>query len=91
MVHLDVNFDKVREKAEKKLESIVKQAVEDMRELAPVDTGELRNSIGYTNLSNGDKILFEIMADAPYAAYVEYGTSRRSAHPFMGPVIAKLK
>ena len=44
----------------------------------PVDTGYLRDHIGYNADSGG----CEIWSDAPYSAYQEYGTSRMSAQPY---------
>ena len=44
----------------------------------PVDTGYLRDHIGYHADSGG----CEIWSDAPYSAYQEYGTSRMEAQPY---------
>jgi HK97 gp10 family phage protein len=50
---------------------------------APVDTGALKNSIG-TEFENGG--LTGIVAPhVEYAAFVEYGTKRMSAQPYMTP------
>ena len=51
------------------------------RELAPVDTGELRESISFAATDNGAVVY----ASANHAAMVEYGTSRMSPRPFMLP------
>lgn len=45
------------------------------KQLVPVATGELRASI-HTEGS-------DVIADAPHAAYVEFGTSRSGPQPFM--------
>ena len=68
-------------------------AMEDMAELAkyycPVDTGRLRESIRM----EGAFPHYTLIADAinqygqPYAAYVEYGTSKMPAQPFMWPAV----
>lgn len=47
----------------------------------PVDTGELRDS-GQV-IRNGDSILSGFSAD--HAEYVEYGTSRMAAQPYLRP------
>lgn len=53
-------------------------------DLCPIDTGELISSIdGFTN---GDSI--EVYADADYAQYVEYGTSKMEAQPYFRPALA---
>jgi HK97 gp10 family phage protein len=46
-----------------------------------VKTGALRDSIGVT--ASGPEAA--VTAAAPYAAFVEYGTSRAPQHPFMTP------
>lgn len=53
-------------------------------DLCPVDTGELIGSIdGFTN---GESV--EVYADADYAQYVEYGTSKMEEQPYFRPAIA---
>lgn len=48
---------------------------------APVDTGTLENSIS----ADIDGLTAEVSATTNYADYVEYGTSRMAAQPYMGP------
>ena len=53
-------------------------------DLCPVDTGELISSIdGFTD---GEGV--EVYADADYAQYVEYGTSKMEAQPYFRPALA---
>ena len=52
------------------------------RNNAPVDTGELRASIG---VSAGGAYAASVIASAPHAAMVEYGTSKSAPQPFMMP------
>lgn len=53
-------------------------------DLCPVDTGELISSIdGFTD---GERV--EVYADADYAQYVEYGTSKMEAQPYFRPALA---
>ena len=53
-------------------------------DLCPVDTGELISSIdGFTD---GESV--EVYADADYAQYVEYGTSKMEAQPYFRPALA---
>lgn len=54
----------------------------DAKTRAPVDTGALRNSIGVT--MNGP-LAAEIGPTVHYAAYLEFGTYKMAARPFMGP------
>jgi len=57
------------------------------KDIVPVDTGNLKNSI-QTTMEND---LLAIVStgtteeDAPYAIYVEYGTRRMAARPYMRP------
>jgi HK97 gp10 family phage protein len=53
------------------------------RQLCPVDTGFLRRSIHVEPDSPALRI--SVIASAPYAAYVEYGTPHSPAQPFMTP------
>jgi phage gpG-like protein len=49
------------------------KAVKRMKETAPHDNGNLRNSIAYERQNNSNVM---IAARAPYAPYVEFGTGR---------------
>lgn len=53
-------------------------------DLCPVDTGELISSIDGS--TDGEKV--EVYADADYAQYVEYGTSKMEAQPYFRPALA---
>lgn len=53
----------------------------DARAFAPVDTGNLRNSITAT-ITDRDA---EIGPTASYGAFVEYGTSRNAPAAYLGP------
>lgn len=68
------------EVAEEVAERVVSTEVaETAKSLAPVDTGALRDSIAQT--SEG------VVVGAPYAVFVEYGTSESPAQPFVRPAI----
>ena len=54
----------------------------------PVDTGALRASIHHDLVKQG---LVFVGAEKDYAAYVEYGTSRMNAQPFMRPSAEQAK
>lgn len=59
----------------------------DAKTLAPVDTGNLENSISTTITGDGrtGTITAEIGPTAEYGAFVEYGTSRMGPQPYMTP------
>lgn len=49
----------------------------------PVDTGRLRNSITHA-VESGEQAVY-IGTNVEYGKYVELGTSRTKAQPFLGP------
>lgn len=61
------------------------EIVRDARSRAPVDTGQLRSSIKAVSLEHGKSA--EVMADTDYAAFVEFGTYKMAAQPFLTPAV----
>lgn len=62
------------------------------RTIAPVDTGNLKNSITTTDLrgvGRSGSLVAEVGPTANYGIYVEMGTSRMAAQPFLGPAADK--
>jgi HK97 gp10 family phage protein len=57
--------------------------LEYAQDLCPVDTGFLRDS-GHLVPEESD---VSIVFDAEYASYVEFGTSRMEAQPFLRPAL----
>jgi len=58
----------------------------DAKANAPVDTGNLRNSIQTSSAgSNAQVAQGVIQARADYSKFVEFGTSRQAPQPFLGP------
>lgn len=57
----------------------------DAQILAPVDTGNLRNSISYETHQIGAGTYGLVGPTADYGAFVEFGTSRMGPQPYMGP------
>lgn len=96
------NLDRVAGVAHDRVQSrIVLDAaqivVERAKQLVPVDSGLLRDSIG-TSLSRPAEMSFSIKGDGvrvfigpasdiDYAPYVEFGTYFRAARPFMRPAM----
>lgn len=54
------------------------------RDLVPVRTGRLRDSI---EIERERRAVYAVRAGAPYAGFVEFGTSRMDARPFMRPAV----
>lgn len=57
----------------------------DAKSGAPVDTGNLKNSIGYDVSSSAGEVTAEIGPTAEYGHYVEFGTSRMAPQPYLTP------
>lgn len=56
------------------------------KKLCPVDTGNLRNSISHTVAS--DEQATYVGTNVEYAPYVELGTSRQRAQPYLKPAVS---
>lgn len=59
----------------------------DAKQLAPVDTGDLRNSISSDVFGDGRNgaMTAEVGPTVEYGIYQEYGTSTQPGQPFLGP------
>lgn len=55
------------------------------KDLCPVDTGRLRSSITSALEEEGDTIVAVIGTDVEYAPFIEFGTQRMEAQPFLVP------
>lgn len=66
------------------VEDFCKDVTAGARLRVPVATGKLKWSIRYVRRAGGN---FEISADAPYAGYVENGTSTMKAQPYLRPAV----
>jgi len=65
---------------------------DDAREVVPVRTGRLRDSIvAETPIMSGDEIKCVISANTEYAIYVEMGTKKMKARPYLKPALYKNK
>lgn len=57
------------------------------KQIAPVDTGNLKSSIGHSDLRllSVNHMVVDVGPTANYGQYVELGTSRQAPQAFMGP------
>ena len=55
---------------------------DEAKDLAPVDTGFLKEHIGQSKAANAASLSGEIRSLAPYSGPVNYGTSKQPAQPF---------
>lgn len=71
------------------LARVAEETANEARSNCPVDTGTLRDSIAVVSGKNeAGQFEVSITADAEYAAFVELGTSKRTAIPFLRPALA---
>lgn len=77
----------IGKKVQKMLEDTGDTLVAQMQAVVPVDTGRLRNSIR-KNVTTGSVTVGPV--DVEYASYVEYGTSRMKAQPYIRPSVDKV-
>lgn len=89
-VNEKVNNEEMSDSAIKALEPVADAA----RNLAPVLSGELRDSISISDLAVGAVVrqglavyVGPIAAQAAYALFVEFGTVDTRAQPFLAPAI----
>lgn len=75
-------------KSEADLVKVGLQVQNKARSLCPVDTGRLRASILMTHGRDGSGFFVEVGTNVSYAAFVEFGTSRMKAQPFLLPAVA---
>jgi HK97 gp10 family phage protein len=78
----------VFERAPDSIDGIMNEAKANSQKIVPVKTGFLRASINWERLS---RYMFRFFASAKYARYVEEGTHRMRARPYMFPSVAIIK
>lgn len=76
----------IRQSLDARMDQAGKAIVARARELAPVETGKLRDSISY--MYSTSTMTLTIHADMPYSGFVEFGTTRMSARPYLRPALA---
>lgn len=57
------------------------------KRLCPVDTGRLQGSINHALFIDPDGLVARVGSDVHYAPYVELGTSRMAAQPYLRPAL----
>jgi len=62
---------------------------QEAQSVAPVRTGTLRANIGAQETS--DPLVWAVVADIYYALYVELGTSRAGAQPYLLPALISVR
>lgn len=80
--------DHVRKRMEQlgvqRVEQLAQLVAGEAQKLAPIDTGELRQSIRARKIEEGHA---RVSAHAPHALYVELGTRYMRAQPYLRPAL----
>lgn len=63
----------------------------DAKRICPVDTGRLRASLSHEIEKKGDETVGRVGTNVEYGVYVEYGTSKMSAKPYLRPALENNK
>jgi hypothetical protein len=72
----------LREQVAKGINNACQMWTDEAIDLAPEDTGFLKEHIGQTKAANAHDLSGEVRSLAPYSGHVNYGTSRQAAQPF---------
>ncbi len=76
---------KIQDRVSARLEATGAAVAAEAKRLCPIDTGKLRDSIGYTYVQS--TLTVQVHADVSYALMVEVGTSRTRAQPYLRPAL----
>ncbi|MFJ2298155.1 HK97-gp10 family putative phage morphogenesis protein [Oerskovia paurometabola] len=89
---LAADLSNVAGKIGPKVQTVMRKTARDIeadaKAFAPVDTGNLRSTIGHSDLrtvGQSGTLEVEIGPTANYGVFVEFGTSRMAPRAFMGP------
>lgn len=89
MMKIDITYDgtlsnfaaAINDRIAEAIRAGAEAVMEEAKNVCPVDTGNLRGSIGAVHHG----LSAEISAGADYASYVEFGTSTMAAQPYLVP------
>lgn len=79
---------KAERSVETSLEQLARQTTVDAKKLSPVDFGFLRASIRAEKIG---EYSWEVATNVGYGLYVEFGTRRNKAQPFLRPAFEGAK
>lgn len=75
----------VAEKVAAELNSAAQSMESLAKQLAPVDTGFMRDHVSQTKTADANDLSAVVESAADYSLYVEYGTVKMDAQPFFTP------
>ena len=77
------------------VQAVVPAALDELRteavNLCPVDAGQLRDSLHVRMADSPSGAQGEVVADVPYAAFVELGTYKSAPQPYLTPAFALVR
>ncbi len=77
-------MNKLNKILDKYLENVADNIFKDAQQKCPVDTGTLKNSIKKDKTGNKE---YTISANTNYAIFIELGTKKMQAQPFLKPAL----
>jgi HK97 gp10 family phage protein len=69
------------------VERVAGEVLADAVRICPQDTGHLARSLTKRDVSRGRTVAFTVGTDVHYAPFVEFGTYKMAAQPFLGPAL----
>ncbi|MDW0112158.1 HK97 gp10 family phage protein [Sporosarcina saromensis] len=76
---------KLNDEAKKAIHTRTLEMEANAKSLSPIDTGHLRRSLNSTFSDEGSSTVGEVSTVVEYAPFVEFGTSKQAAQPFLTP------
>lgn len=89
--HGDKLIKEVGQKCFQNMEKACMLVYTDAKRMCPVVTSRLMNSIAWEIEKKADEVVGRVGTNVEYATYVEYGTSKMSAQPYLRPSLEKNK
>lgn len=80
-------LDAVRKQGKKHITKFAIVVERYAKELCPVDTGNLRRSITHDVETHDDVIIGQVGTPVHYGPYVELGTRKMAARPYLRPAL----
>ena len=70
------------------IEQVARQTTFEAKQIVPVDKGFLKNSI---RAEKKERLTWEVATNIGYGLYVEFGTRRQRAQPYLRPAFERAK
>lgn len=85
---LDRTIKGIQEGSRAAMQTIGDSMVQGAKEIVPVDTGRLQNSIRIMEITDES---VTVGSDVEYAPDVEFGTFKQAAQPYLGPQLDRMQ